>query len=396
VSPQRKQGRPLVALPAQNDCDFSAMQLSPSLQRIYSVARKEVVHIRRDPATMFFAIAIPIIELFMLGYAIDTNVRHIRTVVYDQCHSQESAIFLRAFQTSEDFDIVEDVYSDEALHEAIVSGKARVGIKIPEDYSRRLEAGQTAQVLIKVDGSESSVAGEALNVSNAIALRESLLRVLQDKPLPIDARPQILFNPDTRSPNFFIPGLMVVMCQMMASMLTTNSVVREKEMGTMEQLFMTPVRARELMVGKMTPYIGLTFLEFIMIALLMRIVFQVPIHGSIFTLLFIALPFILTMLGVGLFISAIATSKDSAGQMVMGSLMPSIFLSGYVFPVESMPWIFRQLSQVFPTTWLIDAARGVILRGAGWPELWPHFVVLWAMAIFWLALSTLRFKKQLG
>ncbi|HLW64202.1 MAG TPA: ABC transporter permease [Gemmataceae bacterium] len=372
------------------------MQLSPSLQRIYSVARKEVVHIRRDPATMFFAIAIPIIELFMLGYAIDTNVRHIRTVVYDQCRSQESAIFLRQFATSEDFDIVGLVHSDEELHQAIVSGKAKVAIKIPEDYSRRLEAGQTAQVLIKVDGSESSVAGEALNVSNAIALRESLARVLQDKPLPIDARPQILFNPDTRSPNFFIPGLMVVMCQMMASMLTTTSIVREKEIGTMEQLFMTPVKAREVMIGKMTPYIGLTFLEFCVIAFLMRIVFQVPIHGSFFTLLLIALPFILTMLGIGLFISARASSREAAGQMVMGSLMPSIFLSGYVFPVDSMPWIFRQLSQVFPTTWLIDAARGVILRGAGWPELWLHCVVLWAMAIFWLVLSTLRFKKQLG
>jgi ABC-2 type transport system permease protein len=373
------------------------MQLSPSLQRIYSVARKEVVHIRRDPATMFFALAIPIIELFMLGYAIDTNVRHIRTVVYDQCKTQESAILLREFVTSEDFDIVGDVYSDEELHEAIVSGKAKVGIKIPEDYSRRLEAGQTAQVLIKVDGSESSVAGEALNVSNAIALRESLNRLLPDnKPFPIDARPQILFNPDTRSPNFFIPGLMVVMCQMMASMLTTTSIVREKEIGTMEQLFMTPVKAREVMIGKMTPYIGLTFLEFTMIALLMWLVFQVPIHGSIFTLLCIALPFILTMLGVGLFISARASSREAAGQMVMGSLMPSIFLSGYVFPVDSMPWIFRQLSQIFPTTWLIDAARGVILRGAGWKELWPHFAVLWAMAIFWLVLSTLRFKKQLS
>jgi len=372
------------------------MKLSPSLQRTYSVARKEVVHIRRDPATMFFALAIPIIELFMLGYAIDTNVRHIRTVVYDQCRTQQTAILLRSFETSEDFQIVGEVYSDKELHEAIVSGRAKVGIKIPEDYSRQLERGQSAQILILVDGSESSVAGEALNVGNAIALRESLSRVLQDKPLPVDARPQILFNPDTRSPNFFIPGLMVVMCQMMASMLTTNSIVREKEIGTLEQLFMTPVRAREVMIGKMAPYIGLTFMEFIFIALFMRTVFQVPIAGSFFTLLLITLPFILTMLGVGLFISARASSREAAGQVVMGTMMPSIFLSGYVFPVDSMPWIFRQLSAIFPTTWLIDAARGVILRGAGWKELWLHCLVLWIMATIALTLSTLRFKKQLG
>jgi ABC-2 type transport system permease protein len=256
--------------------------------------------------------------------------------------------------------------------------------------------GQTAQLLILVDGSESSVAGEAMNVSNAITLRESLSMALKDKPLPIEARPQILFNPDTRSPNFFIPGLMVVMCQMMASMLTTNSIVREKEIGTMEQLFMTPVRAREVMIGKMVPYILLTLLEFIMISLCMRFVFQVPINGSLFTLLIITLPFILTMLGIGLFISARATSREAAGQLVMGTMMPSIFLSGYIFPVDSMPWLFRQLSQIFPTTWLIDAARGVILRGAGWRELWLHFVVLCVMAVAALTLSTLRFKKQLG
>src|SRR5262249_43694966 len=153
------------------------------------------------------------------------------------------------------------------------------GVKIPRDYSQRLEAGQTAQVLILVDGSESSVAAEAVNVGNALALRESLERALCGKELPVESRPRVLFNPDTRSANFFIPGLVVIMCQMMATLLAANAIVREKELGTLEQLFMTPVRPGELILGKMLPYLLLTCLEFCGIVLLMRLIFQVPVHG---------------------------------------------------------------------------------------------------------------------
>src|SRR5439155_6354742 len=164
----------------------------------------------------------PVLELFMLGYAIDTNVRDVRTVILDQAQTQESNALLRAFENSKDFLIVETVYREAELTEAIIDGRARVGIMIPEDYSRKLQAGQTAQLLVLVDGSVSSVAAEAVNVGNALALRESLRLVLGDKALPVEARPQVLFNPDTRSANFFIPGLLVVMCQLMATQLTAN------------------------------------------------------------------------------------------------------------------------------------------------------------------------------
>jgi ABC-2 type transport system permease protein len=366
-----------------------------SPQRITSVARKEMIHILRDPATLFFALFIPVLELFMLGYAIDTNVRNIRTVVLDQARTQESRELLRRFVATDDFLIVAEVFREEDLTEAIVAGKAQVGIKIPEDYSRRLQAGDTAQVLILVDGSLSTAAGEAVNVGNAIALRESLGRLLGGKPLPIEARPRILFNPDTRSANFFVPGLMVVMCQMMATMLTANAIVREKENGTLEQLFMTPVRAIELTLGKLLPYLGLTFAEFCGLALLMRTVFAVPIHGHFMTLLALTLPFVFTMLGLGLWISIRVSTREAAGQMAMGTMMPSIFLSGYVFPLDSMPRFFWYVAQVFPTTWLIDASRGVILRGAGWAELRTHAVVLWSMAVTVLAFSILKFRKRL-
>src|SRR5262249_14939702 len=248
------------------------MRTGFSLQRTLSVARKETLHILRDPGTLFFALFIPVIELFMLGYAIDTNVRDIRTVVLDQAKTQESRLLLKQFENSKSIRIVAVVYTEEQVTQAIVAGKARVGIIIPQDYSRQLLAGQSAQLKVLVDGSESSIAGEALNVGNALALRDSLQYILGERPLPVDARPTILFNPDTRSPNFFIPGLMVVMCQMMAIMLSANAIVREKENGTLEQLFMTPVRAGELIFGKLLPYLVLTFVEFCTILALMRIV----------------------------------------------------------------------------------------------------------------------------
>jgi ABC-2 type transport system permease protein len=372
------------------------MNPSFSYQRTYAVARKEFLHIIRDPATLFFAFFIPVLELFMLGYAINTNVRFISTVVFNQCRTEESKRMIRMFENSQDFRVVKQVSNEADMTWMIRSGKAKVAIQIPEDFSRQIEAKRSAQILVLVDGSESSVAGEALNVSNALALQESLRSSPLVQPFLIESRPRILFNPDTRSANFFIPGLMVVMCQMMAIMLSANAIVREKEKGTLEQLFMTPVRAGELILGKLVPYLVLTFVEFVTILFLMWSVFQVPIHGYVMTLLMLTLPFTFSFLGLGLYISTRVDTREAAGQMAMGTMMPSIFLSGYVFPLDSMPAFFWYVAQIFPTTWLIDAARGVILRGAGWSELWLHAVILWVMGIASFMLAAMKFRKRLS
>jgi ABC-2 type transport system permease protein len=368
--------------------------MAGTLQRMFSIASKELLHILRDPMTLSFTLIFPIGELFMLGYAIDTNVRNIPTVIYDQAGTQESRALLQRFENSQALKIVGRAFSDEELSRAIATTKAHVGIKIPEDYSRRLLAGQKAELLVVVDGTISSVASEALNVGNALALQESLQRALGDKELLVDSRPRILYNPDTRSPNFFVPGLMVILCQMMATMLAASAIVREKETGTLEQLFMTPVRPLELLIGKMLPYVVLTVGEFCLIAILMRTVFQVPINGSFLTLLSLSLPFILTMVGLGLLISTRASTREAASQMTIGTILPSVFLSGYVFPTDTMPQFFQHLGLVVPATWLIDAARGVILRGNSYQDLWAHAVVLWSMGLGMLALGALRFRTQ--
>lgn len=365
-----------------------------SWQRIRYIAYKEMLHILRDPQTLFFTLFIPIVELFLLGFAINTNVRDMRTVVVDFCNTQESRRLIDQFENSGDFKVVERHQSEQAAYASIVAGRAQIGIVIPEDFSRKIEAQQTSPFAVLVDGTVSSVAAESVNVGNALALRASLAQVLKGGELPVEARPRVLFNPDTRSAYFFLPGLMVVMCQMMATILSANAIVREKETGTLEQFYMTPVRRFEVIIGKMIPYVVQTTIEFGLIMLVMTTVFQVPIRGHVALLFALLLPFTLTMLAFGLLISTKADTRDAAGQMAMGTIIPSIFLSGYVFPLDSMPDIFKTISYFIPTTWLIDASRGIILRGTDWSTLWQHATVLWSMAIVVTVFAAVRMRKQ--
>jgi ABC-2 type transport system permease protein len=362
------------------------------------VLRKEAIHIRRDPMALFFTVLIPMIQLFMIGYAINTNVRNIPTAVYDASQTQESRRLLDRFVNSNDFKFVSYVYSEEDLNREIIAGRARVGIKIPPDYSRRLLGGQTASVLVLVDGSESSVAGEALNVANAIALRESLERALSitatRQTLLVEARPKVLFNPDSRSANFLIPGMIAVLMQMMTVLMTAISVVRERERGTLEQLYMTPVKPLGLMVGKLVPYAVVAYAEMLLLLFFMRFAFGVAIKGNLALLLLLVTPFILTMLGFGMLISTRARTYQEAMQSAFGTLMPSIFLSGYIFPIDTMPTFFQYLSKIIPTTYLIQIFRGVILRGAELQDLWKQGLILALMSVLMITVSAMRFRKK--
>jgi ABC-2 type transport system permease protein len=344
---------------------------------------------------LFFALFIPVLQLLIFGFAIDTNVRQIPTVVLDEAHTQESRQLVDRFVNSDTFHVVQFVQSNHDLYETIVAGKAKTGLKIPADYSRRLQDGQQATVLVLVDGSDSTVTSYAINVSNGIMLQESLRRVLGDAGvMPVEVRPSILFNPSTRSANFFVPGMIAIVVQAMIIMLVAFSVVREREKGTLEQLSLTPVSPLGLMVGKMTPYGMLAFLELCTILVLMRFVFRVPIHGSLATLLLLSLPFVLTILGIGLLISTKAKTQVEAFQLAMGTLLPSVFLSGYVFMIENMPTFFQWVSHVVPATYYIAVLRGVILRGAGLGELWVNGLVLLCMGSVAILLAARQFVKS--
>jgi ABC-2 type transport system permease protein len=343
------------------------------------VCRKEFTHIVRDRGTLFFALLIPVLQLFLFGFAVDTNIRQIPTVVLDESRTQDSRSLIDSFANTDVFRLVSYAASDDALYETIRAGKARVGIKIPYDYARRLQDGTTASILVLIDGSDSTVAGQAVTVSNGVALQQSVTRLLTSASTPIEVRPQVLYNPATRSANFFVPGLIAILLQVMIILLIALSLVRERERGTLEQLTMTPVAPLGLMVGKMLPYGALGFAELCGILTIMRVIFQVPIHGSVITLLVMSLPFLLTVLGIGLLISTRARTQAEAFQLAMGTVLPSVFLSGYIFLIDNMPAFFQGISRIIPATYYIRILRGIILRGAGVPDLWTNAAVLTLM-----------------
>jgi len=361
-----------------------------------AVFYKEALHVRRDFATLFFSLIIPLLQMFLLGFAIDTNIRQINTVVYNADGRRESRELLDRLRNSDTFHVVRFVEKDHDLTDAIVSGKCRVGIKIPVDYSDKLLHGMSAQVLVLIDGSDSSVAGQAINVTTSIGLDESLRRVLanSDAPFPVDMRPKILFNPDSRSPNFFLPGLTAVLLLNVTTFLTAFSIVREKERGTLEQLFVTPVRPMGLLLGKLLPYLMIGFFELCMILTFMRFVFSVPIHGSVLLLAFLSLPYIFVSLSLGMLISSKANSQAEAMQLAFLTILPSIFFSGYIFPRETMPKFFFILSYFVPATYFIDITRGIILRGATLTHLWVDALALFTIGSLLLVVAARRFHNK--
>jgi ABC-2 type transport system permease protein len=358
---------------------------------------------RRDTMAMVLALFVPIVEMVILGAAIDTNVRQVSTVVYDQSGIMEegstgsaaSRALIDQFRNSDTFHVYKYAHSDNELTEEMVAGRARVGIKIPVDFDRQLLRGETAQIMVIVDGSDSSTAGTAVNVASAIGLDQSLRQVLgQDSGLPIEVRPKVMFNPDSRSPNFFLPGLIAVLMLMITVMLTAFSVVREKERGTLEQLMVTPVKPLGLMLGKILPYFFMGLGEMLILLGFMRVVFRVPIHGSILLLVLMTSIYLFVNLSLGMLISVRANTQAEAIQASFSIMLPSIFLSGYVFPRENMPAIFHALSNLVPATYMINIFRGIILRGASLPELWIDGLVLLVMGVGVLLLAARKFERM--
>lgn len=361
-----------------------------------AVFYKEALHVRRDFGTLFFSLIIPLLQMFLLGFGIDTNIRQINTAIYNADGRRESRELLDRLRNSDTFHLVRFVENDHDLTDAIVSGKCRVGIKIPVDYSDKLLHQMSAQVLVLIDGSDSSVAGQAINVTTAIGLDESLRRVLasSDAGFAVDMRPKLLFNPDSRSPNFFLPGLTAILLLNVTTFLTAFSIVREKERGTLEQLFVTPVRPMGLLLGKLLPYLMIGFFELCMILTFMRFVFSVPIHGSVLLLALLSLPYIFVSLSLGILISSKANSQAEAMQLAFLTILPSVFFSGYIFPRETMPKFFFFLSYLVPATYFIDITRGVILRGAGWEHLWTDAIALFLFGTILLLIAARRFQNK--
>jgi len=373
-------------------------------QGFTAIFYKEVQHMRRDRMAVIFALLMPVMQMVILGGAIDTNIRQIKTAVFDASGSSVqsevsgssvSRMFIDRLRNSDTFHVYKYVYSDAELNAEMISGRASVGVKVPVNFDRDLLKGTPTQIMVLVDGSDSSVSGTAVNVVNSIGLDESLRRMLSpgQKP-PVEVRPKMMFNPASRSPNFFLPGLMAVLLILVTVMLTAFSMVREKERGTIEQLLVTPVRPVGLILGKIMPYFVMGVVEFFVILFCMRFAFRVPIHGSILVLGAMTTCYIFVNLAIGMLISCKANSQAEALQYSMLTMLPSIFLSGFMFPRETMPLLFNVVSNFIPATYMMQVARGVILRGAGLAELWLNGVILFAMGVLLLLLAAKKFSKM--
>jgi drug efflux transport system permease protein len=366
------------------------------MQRLRAVLWKEALHILRDPRTLMLIVMMPAMQLTIYGYAINTDVKHIRTALYDEDKSPLSRRLVQAFEQSSYFDFEEKAQTQAELHHLLEKGDAKTALHIPPDFAKDLLAGRNARLQLLIDGSDSNPANAALNTSQSIVMafmqREGLVPVAVT---PIDFRPRLWYNPDLKSVYFMVPGLVGLLLQVLIPMITATAIVREKERGNIEQLLVTPIKRYELMLGKLIPYVGIGLIIAMLIVAAARVLFAVPIRGNFLTLLFTSFLFLSVCLGVGLFASTVADNQQQAAQMVMFLIPPSILLSGFIFPRETMPRPIYYLSFGIPLTYYLTIIRGIILKGLGLIDLWKQILPLFGMAVGVLTLSVLKFRKRL-
>lgn len=353
-----------------------------------SVIRKEFMHLRRDRASLVIALMIPLIQLVIFGFAINFDVRHIPTVIVDLDNSRESRQYLDQVKATQYIDPIVVSRRVEDSYDYLRSGRAKVAVTIPSGFARTIAAGGNPQVGVMVDGSDAQV-----------SLRARFAFVAPPKSPPKgspDVRTTVLFNPNSRTANYMVPALIAVILQIVTVSLTAFSIVREKEQGTLEQLMVTPVGRLALMVGKLVPYATLAMVELFIVFYLSNVVFGVESHGSLIVLTLMSVPFIVASLGLGLLISTVAQTQGQALQFSMLITMPSILLSGYIAPRETMPGALYLISNAFPATHFMQITRGIMVRGAGFWDLAPPFLATCGIAVALLFLSTSKFRKSIS
>jgi len=372
--------------------------------RLRSLIRKEFIQIVRDPRTLMMMFVLPIVMLFLLGYSATNDVRNVPTAILDQDRSDKARDLINAYRAADYFGFAFDVDSVEELKWLIDSGQAKAGLIIPPDYGRRLARGEQAQVAFVIDGSDPTVAGTALSAATLIGqtkatavLRAELEAKGQSGAVqpPIEVRTQVWYNPDLVSAYFMIPGLIGMILQYMAIMLTSTAIVRERERGTIEQLIITPISSLELIAGKLTPYILIAFFDLMEVLILGTLVFNVPINGDIGLLLALAALFLVTTLGLGLLISTIAKTQFEAMMTAMFIQLPSIFLSGFFFPLAAMPPFLQALSYAVPLRYFLIIVRAVTLKGVGVEAVAGEVMALIIFGVVVTLAAARRFRKRL-
>ena len=371
--------------------------------RLLSIIRKEFIQIFRDVRTLAMILVIPIMQLFLLGYSATNDVRNIPLAVLDQSRSAESRALLDSYRAADYFRIAYTVQSEAEIGELIERGDARAAIIIPPDYAQRLADGN-AQVAFILDGSDPTSASTALSAAQLISqshainlLAETFARTGQNMRVqqPVTVHTTVWYNPDMISAHFMIPGVIGMVLFAIAAILTATSVVRERERGTIEQLIVTPIRPWELIVGKLMPYVILGFFNTLEVLAVGHWWFGMPIRGDLGLIIILSLDFLITGLGIGLFASTIANTQQEAMLTVWMTLLPSIFLSGFFFPLEAMPTFLRWISYLMPLRYYLVILRALLLKGVGLDMIQFDVIAMTLFAVGIMAAAALRFRKRL-
>ena len=372
--------------------------------RLFSLIRKEFIQIVRDPRTLILTFLMPVVQLMLLGFAATNDVRNVPLAVFDQDRSAASRALLDAYRAADYFRVDFDVADEDELRALIDRGKARAGMIIPPDYGEKLAGGQTASVAFIIDGSDPTLAGTALASAKLIGQAQATALTVErlaargqagaTQP-PVEVRSQVWYNPDLVSAYYMIPAMIGMILQFLTTILTATAIVRERERGTIEQLIVTPIRSWELVVGKLAPYVIIAFIDTVEILVAGVLIFGVPINGSLPLLLALAGLFLVSTLGLGLFISTISNTQQEAVLTAMFTMLPSIFLSGFFFPLAAMPPVLQALSYAVPLRYFLIVVRGIVIKGVGPEALYPEIIALSIFAIVIMGGAALRFRKRL-
>jgi ABC-2 type transport system permease protein len=368
--------------------------------RLHHIIRKEFLELRQDPRLFGIVIIAPIVQLTMLGYAATTDVRNVPMVVVDQDASSESRELVSRFDASPSFDVVDGLSSTDEIDGYLNTGKAWMALDIPAGYGERIRAGRPTAVQVVADGTDANSTNVALGYAGTLV--SSYARELaapSGQPLDplVSADVRVWFNPQLESKDFMIPGILALLLLVVTTNLSSMSIVREKELGTLEQLNVTPIARWELIVGKMLPYAFIGLIDVLLVVFVTLVWFEVPLRGSFALLLAMCAVYLMTTLGLGLFVSTISATQQQA--MMTASfffLIPMVFLSGFVFPIENMPAAIQPVTYLIPLRYFLVILRGIFLKGVGLEVLWPDALALlgWGVAI--LVLATLRSSKRLA
>ena len=370
-----------------------------SVSRWWGIVLKEFLQLRRDRITFGMIVGIPIVQLLLFGYAINTEPKHLPTAVVIADHSEFTRSFLSAMKTSSYFDFVSELPSEAAARAALARGDVKFVVNIPADFTRRLLRGERPAVLIEADATDPAAAGAALASVSQLAASVGkkdfggALAALGGGAAPFEVRVHRHYNPEGLTQHNIVPGLMGVILAMTMVMMTGLAMTRERERGTMENLLAMPARPLEVMTGKIVPYVFIGLIQSTIILLAARYLFNVPFVGSVAVLYGVALLFICANLTVGITLSSLAQNQLQAMQLTFFYFLPSILLSGFMFPFEGMPGWAQAIGSVIPTTYFMRSVRGILLKGNDWVDLWPH---IWPMLLFTTVVLSiaLRFYRK--